>query len=222
MGQALFYAESPRTALATLVPPCRIAGWDFPGLRIYREGAAHGLAQSLRMLTMMLAGLAVSLSTSPERLLAALARLRLSAGLGFVTVTALRFVPVLAAEWGTVRQARRLRGYRPRLTRPGRWGRNWHDAVLLELSAFVPVLAAALRRAGSLAASVTARGFDPTARRTFYPVLRFRRIERLILVGLLASGLALAAAKALYWLYVTGFYYHPALRGLYDMVRVWL
>jgi energy-coupling factor transport system permease protein len=222
VGQALFYEAAPRTVLATIIPAGEVGGWHFPGLRLYREGAVHGLAQSLRMLTMMLAGLAVALSTSPERLLAALARWRLNAAVGFVAVTALRFVPILAAEWATVRQARRLRGYRPRLVQPGPWARRWGQAAALEFSSLMPVLSASLRRANALAVSVTARGFDPTGRRTFYPPLRFRTRERLLLALLIASGLVLLAAKALFWLYQAELYYHPALRGMYDLVRVWL
>jgi energy-coupling factor transporter transmembrane protein EcfT len=222
LGQALFYEQAPRTVLLTLLPSADLGGWHFSGLTFYREGAAHGLAQSLRMLSLMLIGLAVSLSTSPERLLAALARLRLNPAVGFVTVTALRFVPTLAAEWATVRQAQRLRGYRFRSGKPGGWMWRWPKAVRHELASLGPALAASLRRASSLATSVTARGFDPAGRRTFYPPLRFRTWERAALVLLGASVAAIAAAKALYGLYLGEMLYHPALRGLYDFVREWL
>ena len=211
VSQALFYSHQPRTPLATIIPPFEFAGRQLAGLRVYREGLAYGLTQSLRMLAMTLAGLTVCLSTSPERLLAALVRMRMSTALSFMAVTAVRFLPAMLTEWSTVRQARRLRGYRPRL---GRWGG--------EVALLLPVLAAVLRRAQSLTASVESRGFDPTVRRTSYPPLSFSVSERLALLLLLGTGLAIGAAKLLYWLYLDDLYYHPALRHLYSLVRLWL
>lgn len=209
-SQALFYAGAPRTVLFTLVAPADVLGWRWPGLTVYREGVWHGLAQSLRMLAVTLAGLAVCLSTSPERLLAALLRLRVPVALGFMAVAAIRFLPTLIAEWGQVRQARRMRGAGGNLSIAN------HAAVLR------PVLASALRRATSLATSVSSRGFDPAAPRTFYPPLVLRPVERLLLAGLLASLVALVVVKGLYWLYLGELYYRPGLRPLYDAARRWL
>lgn len=222
LSQALFYAQLPRTALLTLVPPLELGDWHFPGLALYREGALYGLAQSLRILAVMLAGLAVCLSTSPERLLAALVKLRVPAAIGFTTVTALRFLPLLLSEVATVRQARRLRGYRFELRAVVRSPGEALRAVRLEMALFVPVLAAALRRAAALATSVTSRGFDPLARRTFFPELRFSRGEWCLLVLLIGTWTGIVAAKLLYWLYLAELLYLPELRELYDFARVWL
>jgi energy-coupling factor transport system permease protein len=205
LSQGLFYDRWPRSMLVSLIEPRTLAGWEFSGLAIYREGIVYGAVQSLRLVAMMLAGLCVCLSTSPERLLAALARCRVPVAIGFVTVTALRFLPAMLAEIAIVRQAQRLRGAR-RL-------RGQMGLLLL------PVLASALRRSTALAASVTSRGFDPAARRTFYPELRFRPLERVAIAVLVASGAAIGAAKALYWLYVGDLYYASGLRELYDFVR---
>jgi energy-coupling factor transport system permease protein len=209
-SQALFYAGAPRTVLFTLLPPAEVLGWHWPGLAVYREGVWHGLAQSLRMLAVALAGLAVCLSTSPERLLAALLRLRAPTAIGFMAVAAIRFLPTLIAEWGQVHQARRLRG-----AAGGWWIAN--QAAVLR-----PVLASALRRATALATSVSSRGFDPAARRTFYPPLVLRTGERFLLAGLLATLLALVVVKGLYWLYLGELVYRPGLRPLYDFARRWL
>jgi energy-coupling factor transport system permease protein len=208
LSQGLFYDYWPRSILVTLLPPGDVAGLHFPGLQISREGLWHGLKQSLRLLAMTAAGLTVCLSTSPERLLAALSRLRIPVAIGFLTVTALRFLPVMLAELAIVRQAQRLRG--ARVT-----GRHLG-------SLFLPVLASALRRATSLSASAALRGFDPSARRTFYPPLRFSLLERAALAGLVLLGLAVAAAKGLYWLYLAELFYAPTLRSLYEFAREWL
>lgn len=214
LSQALFYAELPRTVLVRLIPPFEWNGRTWSGLSLSREGALYGLEQSLRLLAVMMAGLIVCLSTSPERLLAALGRLRVPVAIGFTTVTALRFLPLLADELSTVRRARRLRGY------------GQHRAARFSLrgerSLFYPVLAAGLRRATTLAASVASRGFDPLGRRTCYPALRLRGVEWFLLAALAGTWIALVAMKLLYWLYLAELYYRPSLRGLYDVARLWL
>lgn len=219
LSQAIFYAGMPRTRWFSLIPAVEIGGWRLPGLHFYREGAAHGLAQSLRAIAVMLTGLSVCLSTSPERLLAALARLRAPASIGFMLLSALRFLPVMLDEFGTVRQARRLRSR-------GRPRERWHFQPLRTLQAeaalLYPVMAAALRRSSALATSVVARGFNPQTRRSYFPPLRFAWWEKLGLVVLLASWLAPCIAKGLYWLYLAEIYYHPALRPVYDFARQWL
>ncbi len=88
LSQGLFYAEQPRVALLSVGP-----------LRIWREGLQHGLVQSLRLVAMAFAGAALTLSTPPDRLHAALLRLRLPFGLALMASTALRLVPELAGGW---------------------------------------------------------------------------------------------------------------------------
>ena len=68
LSQAMFYDQLPRTTLITIVPALELFGKPFAGLHLYREGMTYGLAQSLRMVAVTLAGLAVCLSISPERI----------------------------------------------------------------------------------------------------------------------------------------------------------
>ena len=201
--QGLFYAGEPRTPLLTLVPPLdlfALPGYQqpkiirFPGIIFYQEGALYGLKQSLRGLALAIAGLSTVLSTSPARLLAALARLGLPGGLAFMTMAALRFLPSMIDEWATVRRARWLRGYRG--------GKHWRVRVGSELGLLLPVLAAALRRATMLATSVTSRGFSATARRTFYPELRMGLGERVATAVMLFGVIALALIKTGGWIAV--------------------
>lgn len=206
LSQGLFYAASPRTALVTFIKPREWHGWSFPGLELYQEGMTYGLKQSLRMISVTLAGLTVCLSTGPERLFAALAKLRVPAAIGFMTVTALRMLPLLAAEYTVTRQARRLRG-----------GRGRFEVALL-----LPVLASALRRASALAISVSARGFDPSSKRTYYPPLRTSTRERWLLLMLAAVWLVVVTATFLNWLSLAGLYHRPEWQSLYRFVRHWL
>ncbi|MBX9790796.1 MAG: energy-coupling factor transporter transmembrane protein EcfT [Pirellulales bacterium] len=220
LSQGLFYAAEPRTTLVTLLPPWNLGGWQLGGLRLYREGLTYGLAQSLRMIAVTLAGLAVCLSTTPPRLLAALTWLRVPSAIGFMTVASLRFVPLVLGEYQTVRQARWLRSG----ARQGINTRPWQPFAQMRvgIALLVPVIAAALRRATALATSVAARGFDPAARHAPYPPLRMRLAEGLALAALLATTGAIVAAKVLYWLYVGEMYYRPTLRPLYELARSWM
>ena len=92
----------------------------------------------------------------------------------------------------------------------------------METGTLLPVLAASLRRAETLATSVTSRGFDPTAKRTFYPELKLSLGQWWVFLVLGALWLGIAGTKLLYWLYLAEIYYHTSLRGLYDLARRWL
>jgi len=193
-SQAIFYTGEPRTALFTIVPSIDFGVWRFPGVRFYLEGAQYGLVQSLRFMGLSLAGLTVCLSTSPERLLVGLVRLRVPMGVSFMAMTAMRFLPTMLDEWATVRRARRLRGYRPRR----RFGpAGWYQFSRDELQLLLPILAAAVRRATALATAASSRGFSPTAERTFYPELRMTLAEGLVLGLLVAASVLVSLTKLL-------------------------
>lgn len=212
LGQAFFYGRLPRTVILTFWEGGQVLGIPIPTLELYLEGVKHGLLQSLRFTGLLLLGAAVSLSTSPERLLLGLTRLRVPYALSFMAVTALRFLPLVSAELQTVLAVRRLRGYRP-------LRRGIRATVRVELGTFKPVVARALRRASSLAVSLTLRGFDPLVSRTSARELRLGRGEWLGLVGLLGVTIPVVLGRFLFWLYVNELFYHPGLREVYTLVR---
>jgi energy-coupling factor transport system permease protein len=162
---------------------------------------------------------AVCLSTPPERLLAALVWFRVPRALAFTVLAALRFLPVVAEEAATVARARWLRagGRRPR----GGWrarGLAWLETPRL----VGPVLAAAVRRAATLALAVTARGFAAGAEPTPYPPWRPRLVERLAAGGLVAAFVAVAALKTAVAASMAGWWTGPASAALREFVRAWL
>ncbi len=204
LSQGLFYDDQPRVALGSLGP-----------LTLWREGVSYGLVQSLRFVSVGLAGMAVALSTPSDRLHAALLRLRVPFGLALMTAAALRFVPQIAHEWATVRRARRSRG------RPA-WQRSPAAWLVLEVSLLRPVVARAVRRAWTLATSLDARGFDAGAPRTERRPLRMAAWEPWVLVLAFGGVGAAVGARLVYVLYTTETAYVPALRPLYGFVRSWL
>ncbi len=204
LSQGLFYAQEPRVALATFGP-----------LTLWAEGVRWGLVQSLRFVAVSLAGIGLAVSTPPDRLFAALLRLRVPFGLAFLGVTALRFVPEITREWLTVRQARARRG-RPAWRRPP-WA--W---LALEVRLLRPVVARTLRRARALAESMDARGFDPSAPRTVRRPLRWARWEPPFVALSIAVTSGVVCLRIGYLLYTTDVLYVGAWRPVYGFVRTWL
>ncbi len=204
LSQGLFYGDVPREPLLGLGP-----------VVFYREGLTHGFVQSLRLVAMTFGGLAVAVSTPPDRLFAALVGLRCPYGVAFLAVTALRFVPVVGRELWLVRRARERRG-RPLSARsPWAWG--WQELLLLR-----PVVARSLRRSRALAEALDTRGFDPNAPRTIRRPLRMSLWEPVLLTTVWSGIVAIGSMEILYRAYLAELVYSPALRPVFGLVRNWL
>lgn len=215
--QGLFYRMAPRTPLLVWQPESAflrsLLGPE--GLALYSEGIAHGLTQGLRLVLAAAAGLALAFTTDPGQLLAGLSSFRVPYGLAFMSVTALRFAPLLAQESHIAWRAARLRGFSP-------WRTGPVTALSVMLGLLRPVLASCVRRATTLAASVSSRGFDPAQQRQIAGALRMNAFSLLAAVTALLASAALAAAKVLYLLYIHDVFYRTELRELYQFVRAWL
>ena len=211
VSQALFYAQSPRTPLVMLISPeAYFLGPLTGGLYIYQEGILYGAIQGLRSATMLSLGLLVCWTSDPRQLLQALMSWRLSPQVAFMLVTAIRFLPVLAAETGEVITALQLRS-------DSQQGRT---AVLRHLPYIVkPLLARCLRRAQTLALSVVSRGFFlATAKRDSLP---WPGRERIFCYGMGALITAVVSSKVIYLLSEQGLYF-GALRNIYDWTKMYL
>ena len=204
LSQGLFYGDVPREPLFALGP-----------IVLYREGVIHGLIQSLRLVAMTFAGLAVAVSTPADRLFAALIGLRCPYGVAFLAVTAIRFVPVVGREMWLVRSARGRRGRAIAARSPWAWGRQ-------ELLLLRPVVARSLRRSRTLAEALDTRGFDPTTPRTQRRPLVMKPWEPVLLGGVWMGVVSVAAMELLYRAYLAELVYNPALRPLFGLVRNWL
>ena len=203
-SQALFYGDQPRTILVKLGPAV-----------FWSEGVEHGLVQPLRFIAVALGGVALAVSTPPDRLLLGMQRLGLPSGLAFLTVTALRFIPTVGSEFLIVRTARAHRGRSV-------WRRSPLAWLRLELGLLRPVLARTLRRSRALAESMDIRGFDASTARRSRRRLHWTPLNSAqVTAGFIITASAVSA-KALYTLYTAGLAYHPELRGLYGWVRNWL
>ncbi len=211
-SQAIFYNRFPRDALLTVLEP----NWLFrDGLRIYRQGIEYGTMQSFRMLAIGLVGYAVCFSTEPDEFLNGLVAFRVPFSLAFMAVSAIQFVPVLAAETQQIRGAMRLKGYRP-------LRRGMRQTVATEIGALRSVLAGTIRRSEEKALSILTRGFDLDSPRTFLHRERLKPAQWTAGLALLFAVLALASVKVLFWLYQHQICGTSELRALYGFARAWL
>ncbi|MEJ5357178.1 MAG: ATP-binding cassette domain-containing protein [Desulfobacterales bacterium] len=139
----------------------------------------------LRLVGLLSVSAACLGALSPEALAAALHRLRVPEGVGFLLTAGMRYVPRIENALRAIRDAQQARGIDLRL-RPGN---------LARLTAlFVPLLVQGLRLADELALAMEARGISSPRRRP--PELpRFSRRDGLLLAGGLLPLLALAARE---------------------------
>jgi len=212
LSQGLFYSRFPRTVLVEIWPSGRLFR---EGLNIYTEGIQHGLFQSLRLKAVMLTGYAICFTTQPDAFFRGLTAMRVPFALSFMAVTAIRFIPVVAQEFSTVRRAMRLKGYRP-------FRNGIRDTLLTEVAGLRPILAGTIRRSEEVAVSIVTRGFAFGAPRTSLREQRIRPRGWALLVALATVTLSAALCKTLFWLYQQEVYYHSSLRWAYRIAREWL
>lgn len=210
-SQALFFAQTPRTPLLVIISPqAPFLGQLTGGLYIYREGILYGAVQGLRSAGMLSLGLLVCWTSDPRQLLQALLAWHLPPQLAFMLVTAIRFLPVLAAETGEVITALQLRSAGP----------SGRTAVLRHLPYIAkPLLARCLRRAQTLALSVVSRGFflaQAASRTQLWPLA-----ERISCLLLFLLVLVVVCSKVIYLLSEQGMYF-GVFRQVYDWTVLYL
>jgi len=211
LTQSLFYPYRPRTLLLELIPPgAPVLGPLTGGVALYWEGALYGMLQSLRFLALLVLGLTVVWTTSPQRLLLGLRRLRLPYRLAFMLAAALRFLPAIAEEARMVVTAMRVRGYRLRPTRP------WRYLAALG-HGLAPILFRNIRRATMLADSVESRSFAAAASAATAGAAPSGVADRLVCLVVPAATLLLVGAKLLHLAALSGLFYSDALAWLYGL-----
>ncbi len=209
-SQALFFAQNPKTPVATLISPeFPLLGYVTGGLFIYREGIIYGAVQGMRSASLLAMGLLLCWGSDPRQLLKGLTAWHLSPQAAFMLVTALRFFPVLAAEAGEVVTALRLRSR----TRSGRSGTIRYLPYIIK-----PLLARCLRRSQTLSLSVVSRGLFLAKEKKGEP---WRRQEKYSCAAVLLLCLAVGTGKILYALSEQGLYF-GVFRWVYDWTKLYL
>jgi len=123
------------------------------------EAWVSGATWALRVVALSLPGILLVASTDPVRLADALTlHWRVSTRFAYGALAALRLVPLLAAEWESIRLARRARGVDAGADPAA------HARLLASIS--FALLVGAIRRGTRLATAMDARGFDSGIART--------------------------------------------------------
>ncbi len=208
ISQGLFYQDFPRTIVFCLVPPSE----TFPGLCFIKEGFRYGFIQSLRFVAALSAGAYLINSTSTEMLFRAVGALPLPRGLSLMAAASVRALPRLAEDLHLVRQALRLRGYRP-------FRRGLIYTLRTEMAVVYPLLVRAIRDSRALADTLLTRGFDPLAPAKNYFLPPWPRMERALSLVLMGLLLAIFLGKILFWAYLQGVFYAEVLRPFYAFFR---
>lgn len=210
-SQALFYAQNPRTPLFVVISPeMDFLGPLTDGVFVYREGILYGAVQGLRSASMLCLGLLICWTSDPRQLLQALMSWKLPPQAAFMLVTAIRFLPVLAAETAEVLTALRLRSD----SQAGRTSVVRHLPYLAK-----PLLARCLRRAQTLALSVISRGFFSAKGKNY--MLKQMPSEKYFCAGLIMITAVIVASKIIYLLSEQGLYFGQ-LRQVYDWTKMYL
>lgn len=136
---------------------------------ITREGLLYGLAAGIRFVTVLTVSVVFLSCTRNEELTIGLIKLRLPYPAAFVISLTVRLVPTLVTAASTILDAQTARGFQVQTRNPVR-----RVAQVLPLA--IPLVMYALRHASTMSLALEARGFSPTARRTFYanPVMTAR------------------------------------------------
>ncbi|MCK5460315.1 energy-coupling factor transporter transmembrane protein EcfT [Candidatus Parcubacteria bacterium] len=215
-SQSLFYAKMPRTILFSLISKdTPFVGAFTGGLNFYKEGIEYGFIQAMRFGITLTCGLLVCFTTESKDILRAAIRLKVPYSLSFMVSIGLRFIPLIVSETKTVISAQRMRGFFPMrsgLIKPIKTAR----IVLL------PILVNSIRRSSMLSLSVESRHFG--RKQAFY-LPREKKENIFINIALFCLGLVIISMgiiKALYFLYLSNFFYLSQLRVFYFLAEKYI
>jgi energy-coupling factor transport system permease protein len=162
-------------------------------ISLYQGGLYLAAVAGLRVLALVMFSLPFSLtSDSADFVRALVQQARLPYRIGYSTLAAFRFVPMLQSEMSVVQAAHRVRGVSA--------ARGWRGSLERLRRSAVPLLTTAIRQAERTALAMDARAFGAYDTRTYFRRMPFRWVDwasialfwaagALIFFGLRAAGL---------------------------------
>jgi energy-coupling factor transport system permease protein len=155
-------------------------------VRVTWPAITAGCAIGLRVVVIALTTLLVFGPSDPTAMADSLAQQwHVPDRFAYGTLAALRIAPFMAADWGTIAAARRLRGLAP--SGPIARARDWAARLVV-------ILVSSIRRAERMALAMDARGFDSGHERShFRPMATGRRdvVTLAVAFGVAAAALLL-------------------------------
>lgn len=180
------WIAAPLTGLSMVLygAPSGATLWDFGLIHVTEGSVQIGLATTARVIAIALPAVVLFLTIDPTDFADGLAQtLRLPARFVLGALAALRLVGSSIDDWRTLNLARRARGIADR-----------GPIVRFAGQAFA-LLVLSIRRGGTLATAMEARGFGAVGERTWARPARFGHVEwAVIAVGCLVAALAATVA----------------------------
>lgn len=160
--------------------------WQWGPFTATVEGALIGVSLAARAIAIAAFALLIVFTTDPTLFIRSLVQhARLPARFAYPVLAAYRFLPMLQAEFETIRLAQNLRG-RELGGGPLGWFRRQRRLV-------IPLLTGAIRRADRVAIAMDSRGFNSPTPRTHYRRVPFTRTDTALIVGAILTGASIIA-----------------------------
>lgn len=153
------------------------------GFRITEYGVVYGFGMAFRILDMVIAPIALFLTTPQPDFVSGLRQLGVPYKATFALSTAFRFLPTIVGIGQSIVEAQRARGFDP--SRGGPLKRVQNYSRLLG-----PLMISAIRIAQQLSFAVEARAFSLNRGRTYFRQLAFSTSDYVTLAMLVAISLA--------------------------------
>lgn len=184
----LFYPFLVRQSLVVNTPLL----FELGPFHIYEGGLVLGVAIAMRVLALLVVSLPFSLTTDSADFIRALVQQwRLPYRIGYSTLAAFRFVPMLQTEMSVIGAAHRVRGVNGGRGLSGTYERLRRYAV--------PLLATAIRQAERTALAMDGRAFGAFPQRSY-----FRRMGLYLADWAYLAGMTVASALILFGLQWAG------------------
>ena len=140
-----------------------------------KAAVAHAAAVTLRLLSMLLAGIVLFATTSPEDFLLGLRAVGLPFAFAFSVTLAVRLFPLFLQKAFTIMEAQRARGLRV--------AGNPIRRTIAFVPLIAPVFMSSLAHIQRLSLAVEARGFRPGAKRTLWRPHKFSLNDLLVFIA---------------------------------------
>ncbi|MFH2037497.1 MAG: energy-coupling factor transporter transmembrane component T [Candidatus Zixiibacteriota bacterium] len=163
--------------------------WNIFGFNITEGGVRLATVYSLRLLVFVGLAFFISLTTLPSDFAMTLVnwlkpfkRFKLPVNdIGLIVFIAMRFIPVLAEEFETIKKAQIVRGVN--------FGGSLVNRGQKMLTLFIPVLRSAIRRADDLAIAIESRGYVSGGERSSYRQFHWQFTDWFFMVGALSLAI---------------------------------
>ncbi|MCC6013596.1 MAG: energy-coupling factor transporter transmembrane protein EcfT [Candidatus Verstraetearchaeota archaeon] len=137
-------------------------------------GLYYTIVTSLRLINILTAFSAFSLSTNPDDLSAALIKFRLPYSFALMLVASIHYSVILNKDFSNIIDAYKARGF------------EFEGSFIKKIKNYaiilVPLIVCTINRSLKLAEAMEARGFNPKSKRTYYNELSFNKNDFLFLL----------------------------------------